>query len=106
MGVLAIYRDAVDIFCSPCWLGLNKYLCVLVYIYIYIYIYVHTILAYLPQAMTDAVSTNDIVLLTDTPIQSKSLMHDLKQTAGGICFYMNWNKIEFMYSKQEGAIPQ
>ena len=39
---------------------------------------------YPSESNTDADDADDIVLLTNTPTQAKSLMHDLEQAAGGI----------------------
>ena len=54
--------------------------------------------------MTDADYTDDRVLLLNTHAQTEPVMHSLEQAARGIGLYMNTNKTEFMYSKQEGAI--
>ena len=40
-------------------------------------------------------------LLTNTPAQAKSLLHRLEQAAGGIGFYVNANKTEFMCFKHK-----
>ena len=39
--------------------------------------------------MTDADYADDLVLLTNTPAQSESLLHSLKQAAEGIDLYAN-----------------
>ena len=54
--------------------------------------------------MTDADYTDDLALLTNTPVQFKSLLHSLKQAARGIDLYVTTNKMEFICFKQEGAI--
>ena len=54
--------------------------------------------------MADTDYTDDLVLLGDTPTQTKSLLHSLEQAVGGIGLYVNANKTEFMCFKQEGAI--
>ena len=43
---------------------------------------------------------DNLVLLANTPAQAEKLL----QKAGGIGLYVNTNKIEFMYFKQEGTI--
>ena len=47
---------------------------------------------------------DDILLLANTPIQTKSLLCNLEQTAGGIGLCMNVNKTEYMCFNQEEAI--
>ena len=47
--------------------------------------------------------TDDLVLLTNTPAQAESLLHSLKQAAGGIDLYVNTNRIEFICFKQDGS---
>ena len=42
--------------------------------------------------------------LSNIPTQAKSLLQNLKQVVGGIGLYMNANKTELMYFKQEVAI--
>ena len=48
--------------------------------------------------------TNDIVLLANTPVQAKFLLHSLEQAVGGITLHVNANKIENMCFNQEGSI--
>ena len=36
--------------------------------------------------------TNDLALLTNTPVQAESLLHSLEQAAGGIGLYVNSDK--------------
>ena len=52
----------------------------------------------------DADYADNIALLSNTPTQSKSLLHSPEQAAGGIDLYMNAKKTEYMYFKREGAI--
>ena len=55
--------------------------------------------------MTNADYTDDLALLANAPAQAKSQMCSLKQAARDIDVYINANKTEIMYFKQEGAIP-
>ena len=59
---------------------------------------------YLTQTIIDADYTNDIVLLSNTPTQAKSLLHSTEQAASGIGFHVNANKIEYTCSNQRGNI--
>ena len=59
---------------------------------------------YSTETMTDTDYADDLVLLANTPDQAKSTLHSLKQVAGDIGLYMNINKTEFMYFKQERTI--
>ena len=52
--------------------------------------------------MTDADYTDNLVFLASTPAKSESRLHGLEQAA--IDFYVNANKIEYLYFKQEGAM--
>ena len=54
--------------------------------------------------MTDTDNADDLVLLTNTPAQAKSLLHNLEQAAGGIDLHVNANKTEFMSFKPEKAV--
>ena len=56
---------------------------------------------YPAEAITDADYTDDLVLLTNTPAQVKSLLHNLEQPARGIDLYVNANKTKLMCFKQE-----
>ena len=47
---------------------------------------------------------DDLALLADTSAQAESLLHGLKQAAGGISVYVNANKTDNMCFKQKGAI--
>ena len=51
--------------------------------------------------MTDANYADDLALLANTLVLTKSLQHSLEQAVGGI---VNANKTKFMSFKQEGAI--
>ena len=53
------------------------------------------------QTCTDADYTNDLVLLANTPVQTDSLLHNLKQAARGIGLYMN---SEFMHFNQDDTL--
>ena len=56
------------------------------------------------QTITDADYADDKVLLANTPIQAESRLHSLKQIAGGIGFFLNADKTEYMYFNQKGDI--
>ena len=43
---------------------------------------------------------DDIALLTNTPTQAESLLHNLEQAAGGIGLHVNADKMEYMCFKQ------
>ena len=47
--------------------------------------------------MTDEDHTDDVVFLTNTPAQIESQLHNLRQKARRIAFYMNENKKEFLF---------
>ena len=49
---------------------------------------------YLTQTIMDADYADDIVLLANTPTQAESLLHSLKQAAGGIVLHRNRDKTE------------
>ena len=53
--------------------------------------------------LVDADNIDDLALLTNTPVQAKSLLRSLKQ-ATGIGLYVNAGKTEFICFKQDGAI--
>ena len=59
---------------------------------------------YSTKTMTDADYTDDLVLLTNTPAQAESLLHNLEQAVRDIRLYMNSDKTEFTCFKQEVAI--
>ena len=46
--------------------------------------------------MTDTDYADDLALLTNILAQVESLLHSLEQAAGGIGFYINASKTEFM----------
>ena len=50
--------------------------------------------------MTDADHADDLTFLAITLSQAESLLHCLRQSAGGIVFCLNANKTEYMYFKQ------
>ena len=52
----------------------------------------------------DADYANDIALLANTPVQAKSLLHNLEWAAGGIGFYLNAEKTEYMCFNQIGDV--
>ena len=54
--------------------------------------------------MTDSDYADNLALLAKIPARVESLPRNLKQTAGDIGLYMNTNKTEFMYFKQDGSI--
>ena len=41
---------------------------------------------YPAETITDADYADDLVLLANTPVQAKLLLHSLKQVVGGMCF--------------------
>ena len=54
--------------------------------------------------MTDSDNADGLTLLANTSVPIESLLHGLEGAAGWISLYLNPNKTEFMYFKQEGAI--
>ena len=52
----------------------------------------------------DADYAGDLVLLTNTVGQAKSLLHSLEHAARGIGLSVNSDKMEFVCFKQDGAI--
>ena len=48
--------------------------------------------------------TDDIILLANTPTQTKSLLHSLEQAAGDIGFHVNADKMEYMCFNQKRDI--
>ena len=54
--------------------------------------------------MTDAVNTDNLALLVNTPAEAESQLRNLEHAAGFIGFTGNANKTEYMYFKQKGAI--
>ena len=59
---------------------------------------------YPAQTIMNADYADDIALLANTPAQAESLLHSLKQAAGGIGLYVNTDKTEFMCFNQRGEI--
>ena len=53
---------------------------------------------------TDTDYADDLTLIENLHAQAESLLHSLEHAASGIGLYMNADKTEFMYFKQEGAI--
>ena len=47
---------------------------------------------------------DDLVLLTNTPAQAESLLYSLEQAARRINCYVNSDKTESMYFKQNGTV--
>ena len=56
------------------------------------------------SAEKDADFEDDLVLFANVSIQAESLLHNLKQAARGIVFYMNPDKTEFLCFKQGEVI--
>ena len=50
--------------------------------------------------MKDSDCTDDLTLLANTP-EVESLRHNIEQAAEGMVLYLNANKTEFIYLKQE-----
>ena len=59
---------------------------------------------YPTQTIMDTDYTDDIVLLTNTPTQAKTLLHRLEWAAAGIGLYVNADKKEYMCFNQRGDI--
>ena len=59
---------------------------------------------YPTQTIMDADYTDDIALLTNTPVQVKSLLHSPERTTGGIGFHIIADKIEYMCFNPRGNI--
>ena len=57
---------------------------------------------YPSQSMTDADYSDDIALIANTLTQAESRLHSLEQAAGGIGFYVNVDKTEYMCFNQRG----
>ena len=54
--------------------------------------------------MTDIVYADDQPLLINTSAQAESLLPDMEQAARGVGIYVNSEKIELIYSKQNETI--
>ena len=59
---------------------------------------------YSAKTIMDADYADDIVLFANTPTQDESLLHSLKQAAGGTSLNMNVDKMEYICFNQEGVI--
>ena len=59
---------------------------------------------YLAETITDADYADDIAILTNTPTQAKTLLHNLERPAAGIGFHVNAQKTEYMYFNKTGNI--
>ena len=59
---------------------------------------------YPTQTITDADYADDIVLLANSPAQTKSLLHSLEWAAGGISLHVNADKRQYMWFNQRGNI--
>ena len=59
---------------------------------------------YSAQTITDADYADDITLLANSSAQAESLLHCLDRVAGGISFYVNVDKTEYMCFNQRGDI--
>ena len=56
------------------------------------------------KRLDEYIYADDLVLLTNTSVQAKSLLQNLEQKTRGISLYMNADKTEFMSSKQDEAL--
>ena len=52
----------------------------------------------------DADYADDLVLLANTPTQTKSLLHSVEQATRSISLYVNLDKTEFMPFKEDGIV--
>ena len=59
---------------------------------------------YPTETISDAGYADDLALLANESAEAKSLLHSLKQAARGIVLYVNSNKTELKYFKQNGFI--
>ena len=59
---------------------------------------------YPAQTTTDADYDDDIALVANTQAQVESLLYSLEWAAGGIGFYANTDKMQYMYFNQNGDI--
>ena len=57
---------------------------------------------YPTQTITDADYTDDIVLLSNTPAQAETQLHNLERAAAGIGLHVNADKTEYMCFNQTG----
>ena len=56
------------------------------------------------ETIIDEDYVDELVLLTNTPVQAECMLHSLKQAARGIGLHVNSNKTEFMCFNQNGVI--
>ena len=59
---------------------------------------------YAVWTIMDTDSADDIVQITNTPAQSKFLLHGLEWAAGGVGLHVNANKMEYMCFNRRGDI--
>ena len=59
---------------------------------------------YPAKTITDADYADDIVILANTPVQTKTLLHTLERAAAGIGLHVNAHKTEYMCFNQTGDI--
>ena len=59
---------------------------------------------YAAWTITDPDYADDIMLLANTPIQAKSLLHSQEQAAGSIGLYVNADETKYMHWNQSGDI--
>ena len=59
---------------------------------------------YKNYVFTDADYADDIAILTNTPNQTETLLHNLERAAAGIGLHVNAHKIEYMCYNQTGDI--
>ena len=59
---------------------------------------------YPAQTVTDADNADDILLLTNTPAQAKTLLHSLEWAAAGKGLHVNADKTEYMSFNRRGDI--
>ena len=59
---------------------------------------------YQAQTITDADNADDIAYLAKTLVQADTLPHNLERAAAGIGFYVNTDKMEYMFFNQRGDI--
>ena len=81
----------------------HKYVCMCMYIYIYIclcmciyfgFLFLFSLLHLNFNCLDFSDYADDRALITNTPAQAQSLLHNLDQPTGGISLYMNVNKTE------------
>ena len=58
---------------------------------------------YSTEAIIDADDVDDLALLPNTPDQAESPLYHLEQTTRGIVLFMNSDKTEFIFFKQDGT---